>query len=413
MIYKALIVDDEPMILKGLKKIIPWEEFGIEIRGEAGNGEAALEIAKIINPDIVITDIRMPGMNGLELIDKLNKLENKPYIIILSGYDDFNLVKKALQCRVENYILKPINKEELIFTIENIVERIEEKQENKYQSETTSIILRNNILNRLLRGQISEREFTERAQMYNIVQISGSAFCVIIQSKLKAAIENDIRIHISKYFHKETYICFQDIKGYYNLIFYGRDLFKELAETEKKLEKVKSCLLENNNIPAIISIGKIVNGIDELKFSYMTAKKGLKSLKNKKSGLIRVEEKKHYKTESLYELDMKSDSRCVNQVIEYIHLNYKKPISLKIVAPKYILTAAYLGKIFKMKTGFVFTDYLNYFRIIKSQKLLCQTQDRVMDIACQVGYSGSENYFYTIFKKQTTMTPVEYRNEFS
>lgn len=119
--YNVLLVDDEKLILEGLKNIIDWEELNLKISDTAENGEEALSKFKQNPADIVITDIMMPKMNGLNLIKEIKAIDNNIKFIILSGYDDFCYTKQAIKLNIENYILKPINEDELLETLKNTI----------------------------------------------------------------------------------------------------------------------------------------------------------------------------------------------------------------------------------------------------------------------------------------------------
>jgi two-component system response regulator YesN len=111
---KVLIVDDEPYVLEGLRIMVDWEKHGFEICGEATNGEEAYELIKSLSPDVVITDIQMPYLNGLELIRRtIGELMAIPKFIILSGYTDFQYVQTAIRYKVIQYMSKPIIVEEV------------------------------------------------------------------------------------------------------------------------------------------------------------------------------------------------------------------------------------------------------------------------------------------------------------
>ncbi len=110
---KVIIADDEPRICKLIEKLINWEELEMEVIKVASNGVEALEYIKEFNPDIVITDIRMPGYDGLEIIERTRKFNLDTEFIIISGYSEFEYAKKAINYKVNGYLLKPINKEEL------------------------------------------------------------------------------------------------------------------------------------------------------------------------------------------------------------------------------------------------------------------------------------------------------------
>lgn len=113
-LYKIIIVDDEEEIRLGIIKKIDWKSYGFQIIGEAENGQEALEKAEKLQPDIIMTDIRMPFMDGLELGKKLSEVMPSSKIIVFSGCDDFEYAQKAIRLNVIEYVLKPINSVELI-----------------------------------------------------------------------------------------------------------------------------------------------------------------------------------------------------------------------------------------------------------------------------------------------------------
>lgn len=124
---KIVFIDDEFLIIEGLKRIIEWEKYNIEIVGTAQNSVDALEIIRNKKPDIVITDIKMRGTDGLELINNAINLGYDGYTIILSGYQEFEYARRAIDNKVYKYLLKPIDVDELKNTIEEIVKLIREK----------------------------------------------------------------------------------------------------------------------------------------------------------------------------------------------------------------------------------------------------------------------------------------------
>ena len=111
--YKLLIVEDETFIRKGLKAGIPWKDYGFRVIGEAANGREALDLVRDAPPDVVMTDIRMPVMNGLDLMQKLRESNPKVRIVILSGYDEFAYAQKGISFGASAYVLKPTKDEEI------------------------------------------------------------------------------------------------------------------------------------------------------------------------------------------------------------------------------------------------------------------------------------------------------------
>lgn len=119
---KVLLVDDEPFIIQGLKVIIDWENEGFEIAGMVSNGKEALQFLENENVDLVIADIRMPEMTGLELLETLRKEKKSDvYFVILSGYADFSYAQQAMQNDCTDYILKPVDKEMLLKVLNKVL----------------------------------------------------------------------------------------------------------------------------------------------------------------------------------------------------------------------------------------------------------------------------------------------------
>ena len=122
--YKILIADDEPFFRDGLKVIIDWKSEGFEIAGEAKNGLEAVELLKNNSYDLIISDIKMPGLDGIELMTYVreNISQTLPFVI-LSGFYDFEYAKSAIKYHADNYLLKPVDPEELTALIKEIKEK--------------------------------------------------------------------------------------------------------------------------------------------------------------------------------------------------------------------------------------------------------------------------------------------------
>lgn len=118
---RMLIVDDEPIICEGLRLTIDWEKYGIEVVGEAYDGEEALRMTRDHKVDIVLSDIRMEPMDGLQLTEKLKQQFPNIQVVIISGYEDFNYARQAIRTGVTDYLLKPVDIDELVHVIQNIV----------------------------------------------------------------------------------------------------------------------------------------------------------------------------------------------------------------------------------------------------------------------------------------------------
>lgn len=134
---KVLLVDDEPFILQGIKVIIDWEKEGFEIAATAENGLEALEYLKKEKVDLIIADIRMPGMTGLELLEQIRREEiSDAYFVILSGYAEFDYARRAMQNKCTEYLLKPVDRETLLKLLHKVRALSDrERQESKAHEE--------------------------------------------------------------------------------------------------------------------------------------------------------------------------------------------------------------------------------------------------------------------------------------
>ncbi len=129
--YKAMLVDDENLITEGLKNIIDWEKLNITVLDTAENGKQALDKFRKNPVDIVITDINMPLVNGIDLLSQIKDINENTKFIILSGYEEFNYAKAAISIGVEAYILKPIDEDELTKVLKEIVLKLDEAKSSK------------------------------------------------------------------------------------------------------------------------------------------------------------------------------------------------------------------------------------------------------------------------------------------
>lgn len=162
---KVMIIDDEFYFREALKISIPWNDLGFSICGEAKNGKDALDKLATLNPDIIIVDINMPIMDGLEFIHNVKAKEIDSKIIILTGHNEFNYAKQAVKLGVTNYLLKPVNNEELInslFEVKKIIEKEEivekEVKKLKQQVKDSRPLLKDKFLGDLVQGSLILKE---------------------------------------------------------------------------------------------------------------------------------------------------------------------------------------------------------------------------------------------------------------
>lgn len=155
---KMMIVDDEAIVRRGIKTSINWSSYGIKIAGEASNGKNALEQIIKIKPEILITDIKMPITNGLELAAAIRGNHLATKIIILSGYDNFSYAQESIRLKVENYLLKPFGAEELIEVVLKIKKQIMSKRNADNKQKYQKNLIKNNL--KLLQDKLIEKIFS-------------------------------------------------------------------------------------------------------------------------------------------------------------------------------------------------------------------------------------------------------------
>ena len=128
--YKVVIIDDEPIIVEGLSKAVHWEKWDCQVAATAENGQSGIEIIKKENPDILFSDIRMPGMDGLSMIAALKSEHPHMQIAILTGFRDFEYAREAIRLGVTRFLLKPSKMEELEEAVEVMVQNLSHRKEN-------------------------------------------------------------------------------------------------------------------------------------------------------------------------------------------------------------------------------------------------------------------------------------------
>lgn len=161
-VYRVLIVEDEQIIREGFKRTIEWDRYGLEIAGEARDGEEGLALARLLRPHLIFVDVRMPGMDGLTFAEQAVKLLPDAKIVVVSGYKDYEYFRQSLQLGLFDYLLKPVDEEELVRVVENAVRRLDELQTSRRREIEASSRLRKSesvlhhvLLSRLAEGDLS------------------------------------------------------------------------------------------------------------------------------------------------------------------------------------------------------------------------------------------------------------------
>lgn len=196
--YKLLIADDEYWTREKIRGMIAWEDYQIEFMSPAQDGEEVLQIMTREKPDILMTDINMPFLNGVELVKAVKEKYPEVVVLVLSGYDDFSYVKETLMAGAINYLLKPVQKIDLIQAVSKALERISEKEENKRQNLKAASLLQDRELSLLIEKERVRISMTSVAGM-----ALDSAGCSIMLVKI-----HDLQALMSRYQYDMNYLSY-------------------------------------------------------------------------------------------------------------------------------------------------------------------------------------------------------------
>lgn len=285
---RTFLVEDEVVIRENIKRMVPWEKYGFELAGEASDGEMALPLIRKSRPDILITDIKMPFMDGLTLSKLVKKELPNIKIVILSGYDDFNYAKQAISIGVEDYLLKPITKNALIERLEEIRNHCEDEKTQKEYYEKFRMEMQEyeqyasrDFFETLVRGNMNMEELYRRADKVNI-DIVAEAYNILIftpdindnayDSAEYSDWEAEVHKKIENYFVNHPYaVLFRhQVFSYAILIKGAADNIEE--RTEECVEALKNIMEEaGRNVEWVVAIGEAAKRLSSIKQCYHCA----------------------------------------------------------------------------------------------------------------------------------------------
>ena len=255
--YKVYLLDDEPFILEGLKYIVDWQDYGFEIVGSANNGDDGLKEILTMDIDLVITDIMMPKMTGLELIENLIKLNYQTNFIVLSAFQEFQYAKKAISMGAQNYILKPIDTEELERSLINIKNKLKDKENRNKDKEVVN--------NSLLLKIITDKDYENIDYLKEKLKYNGEYRVGIIELKNK---NKDIHKVLKVIPGMKKYLYCIENKS--KAVFIIDDKFNN--EYIEELTNIKNQIIDLINDIVYISLGQIIKDLKDINTSYESAK---------------------------------------------------------------------------------------------------------------------------------------------
>lgn len=394
--YKVLIADDEMIIRTDLAKAFDWAAFGMEIVGLAKNGLEAFNLASSLKPDLCLLDINMPFLNGLELIEKLNGINPNGINVIITGYDEFQYARKAVQLGVYDYVLKPIEEDAFINMLHDIKNKLDSLETSKNQELLCSAMLsenneslRNEFLIRWVHGEKTQQEIRQGLAYFHMTIPENTGLVLLKVAMPIGLVENEAaktkqidqcKKVLSEALEKDSTYCFVELQVDCFLLFVQASDSVLWNNIERMLEQQ---LLTSMDLQVKATKKLVRNGADGIPDAFTALKQQIKC-------------------ESNY-------LPLVKKIKKYVEKNYEdSQLRLQTFAEENQISISYLSKIFKQETGSAFIDYLIKFRIMKSLELLERSSLKICTISEMVGYS-SQHYYCEAFKKVMGMAPTEYR----
>ncbi len=305
---RVLLVDDEPNVRNGIRIMIPWDELGLAVIAEAGDGDEGLSKILSLKPDIVIADVKMPGMTGIQMIEAACKNGFKGKCLILSGYSDFTYAKEAMQLGVKQFILKPLDEDELIKALKDVHYQILNERQSSYYADKGNEYINEKLVKALLLGDrqafgsmdISSYSYRN----YDVALISAAAECSEEeQSALLESVYNEIQGN------NDVDVITTDLSGMLAVLFKGW-----------KRSRIIDFLMKLNKIhmrKVFITLGLTATGIYMIKQSYYSADSLYKNrFLYLHYGVVTSENASKSSTGDLNELD-----EAARQIYAYIEIN--------------------------------------------------------------------------------------------
>ncbi|MFP4978958.1 response regulator [Paenibacillus sp. CN-4] len=416
---KLLIVDDDMWIREGLRRNIPWERAGITVTGAAADGEEALRLMESQRPDLVLTDIQMPFLDGLQLAERINAEYPGTKVVFLTGYDDFAYAKQALRLQAADYILKYEDYEVILKAAEKAgSELLAEKREAEKARKSQTLIL-NKFWSELLDGCASPEWAQREMELLGIAAPNPYYRVAVIQPDdnrryarpgdgdnaelLLFSIHNicaELRSEAYPYRYSAVYN--NRVNLLFNLAAPGESGAAE-AELTAHLEEIRRTLETCLKMPVSIGLGGCREGIERISMSYSEALAAsqLKPILGG-AGVFVSGEIRHSQS---------SHQTLLREMEQYIKGHYhEEELNLAAIADHVHISPAYASTLFKKYKGMNFSEYLIQLRMDKAAELLSATDSKSYEVSEQVGYRNPQ-YFSVLFKKRFGKSPSEYRKE--
>lgn len=392
---RVILVDDEMITRISLKNFICSQLPQYEVAGTFANGRDAWDFMQTHPTDIVITDIRMPLMDGLELSRRIQESCPGVMVIIISGYSEFEYAKQALRYNVSNYLLKPIDLEELTSSLENCRKTLMQtramRQDMDYSAEEYELFFIDLLTSGFSSKEELKRRFLQLHLPFSLEKSAGFLLRLSCSNEktpsqwiygwetLPTALFNMVRMT----FPNTLVYLIMRTRYHYDFVLITREEPGRL-DTGLLLDQIS----QNLQITCAIDSVYFFSSLEKLRESEKSSRRPDVPL--------------------LPELrDNPDEDSIIQKAVSFIETHYAMDLTREDVADAVYLSSAYFSRFFKQKTGMSFLNYLTTVRMKKAIELL-GTRMKVNDIARAVGYQ-SRNRFFINFRQYTSYSPTEYR----
>lgn len=370
--YRIMIADDEPLIIKGLRKMMDWERMDVRIIGEAQDGRELMELLEKEQPDIIISDISMPGKSGLDIIREISEQNMDTKVIFVSGFQEFSYAKAAIKYGAVDYLLKPVTVEEL----EKAINRAKEMLGERRQNETA--VLSSETEDGKEGGVSDETAMSQGKQTGIRFELSGAA---------AAKVKNPSQFELMRF------AAFRQIE----------ELLQERGFQfwVKRDENGSSVVLELEEGVNQEQLNDMVETIQ----SSIRSKFGLTVT----AGIGAVPQQQFLEgVEQITAQKARPENEAIVKVKTYIQEHFAEDLTLEQVAQIVYMNPYYFSTFFKRETGQNFKNYLLEVRMKKAQQYLMETDMKTYELACSVGYHDVRT-FTEKFREFYGKSPAKYR----
>lgn len=390
--YKTLFVDDERLIREGISNLIDWERITGQELTLAENAKVALKYLEHEKYEIVISDIYMQDMNGIELAKCIKGKWPDVVVILLSAYEDFDYARKAIEAGVFKYLLKPVIPEELEDAVNEAISQVKINEETKKRIDHSQEVLedyrrelKKNLWKDILSGNMrNEDEIFERFEKMNMSKNISPIYVVVYKTDDESMLyQNQVAID------KVVSSCFE---GYIDTVFMDNYIVILLKKENAKsvLYAFGDLVKEMFHFEVYMGEGKTVKDLSTLHMSVESAKYNIqKNRANKKDELTQI---------VLAAVEM------IRKEIENVDFN------INTIANALYLTPAYFSRVFKRKMGMTCIDFIKNYRINLAKELLQNTDLSIQQISEKTGYA-TVYYFSQQFKQVTGESPGSFRKK--